>query len=138
MDIDALVAEIASGGNDPLYDLNGDLSWDTLDIVIWLAEAGAANLPSGNAYLPGDTNLDGTVDGLDFINWNDNRFSATGLWSASDWNADGLTDGQDFIIWNDNKFMSSNAQVPEPAFGLMSLAICWAVFTWRRVRSNNA
>ena len=29
-------------------------------------------------------------------------------WSAGDFNADGFVDGLDFIIWNDNKFTSSD------------------------------
>jgi hypothetical protein len=40
----------------------------------WLSLAGAANLPSGNAYLPGDATLDGFVDGSDFGIWNANQF----------------------------------------------------------------
>ena len=32
------------------------------------------NLPSGNPYLLGDANLDGTVDGQDFLIWNSNKF----------------------------------------------------------------
>lgn len=37
------------------------------DRDVWLAVAGAEILPSGNAYLVGDANLDGTVDGLDLV-----------------------------------------------------------------------
>lgn len=55
-----------------------------------------------------DANLDGVVDGQDFVVWNANKFTPTGKWSQADWNADGVTDGQDFIIWNGNKFQSSD------------------------------
>ena len=43
---------------------------DLADRDQWLAAAGARNLPSGNAYSLGDSNLDGTVDGQDFVLWN--------------------------------------------------------------------
>ena len=73
-------------------------------------EAGEANLGSGRRYLAGDANLDGVVDGQDFIAWNNNKFSNTAAWGAGDFNADGAVDGQDFIIWNNNKFQTSDAQ----------------------------
>ena len=107
-DIDALVAEIAGGGSDLLFDLTGDGSVDLLDRDAWLAVAATANgLPS--AYLIGDANLDGFVDGLDFIVWNDNKFTNVPAWCAGDFNADGFVDGLDFILWNENKFQSSAA-----------------------------
>ena len=56
----------------------------------------------------GDANLDGRVDGFDFIAWNAYKFTATGKWSQGDWNADGNTDGQDILIWDANKFQSSD------------------------------
>jgi hypothetical protein len=71
---------------------------------------------SGNPYLYGDANLDGFVDGSDFIDWNNNHFSSTAEWCAGDFNADGLVDGLDFIIWNDNRFTAADGfqAVPEP------------------------
>ena len=123
-DLDALVADAVAGNNTPLYDLNGDGSVNLADVtdagVGWLDVAGNANI--GDPYLAADINLDGVVDGQDFIDWNANKFSPTGLWSQGDLNADGLTDGQDFIIWNGLKFMSSDVSaVPEPASLLVSL-----------------
>ncbi len=79
---------------------------------------GAANLDSGSPYLKGDANLDGTVDGMDFLDWNANKFTSTPAWCSGDFNADGVVDGQDFLIWNGNKFMSADGQVasvPEPS-----------------------
>ena len=107
-DIDAMVMEIVAGTNSPLYDLTDDGLVNLADRDQWLADAGALNLTSGNPYLLGDSNLDGVVDGQDFIVWNANKFMSTGKWSQADWNADGVTDGQDFIIWNGNKFQSSD------------------------------
>ncbi len=107
-DIDALVGEIVAATNNPAYDLTGDGLVDLLDRDAWLAEAGSVNLPSGGAYLLGDANLDGVVDGQDFIAWNSHKFQSTARWQDGDFNADGFVDGQDFILWNSHKFQSSD------------------------------
>ena len=124
-DVNLLVAEIASGNFNSLFDLNVDGVLDTIDLDAWLAEAGAANLPSGNPYLPADLNLDGFVDGQDFVRWNDNKFTATAEFCAGDLNADGVIDGQDFIVWNAHKFTSADdlQTVPEPMSGVMWLIV---------------
>jgi hypothetical protein len=57
-----------------------------------------------SAYAVGDANLDGFVDGLDFIRWNANKFTTNSNWCDGDFNADGFVDGLDFIEWNANKF----------------------------------
>lgn len=116
-DVDALIMNIAAGTNDLRFDLNRDGSVNVLDRDAWLAQAGAENLPSRNAYLVGDANLDGGVDGSDFNLWNANKFTASGKWSQADFSADGLTDGTDFNLWNANKFRSSDSSriVPEPS-----------------------
>lgn len=122
-DVDALVAEIATGTGNTDYDLTGDGQVDASDLTLWLEDAGAANLASGNSFLPGDASLDGVVDGQDFIAWNDHKFTTTAAWCSGDFNADGVVDGQDFIEWNNHKFMSSDGvnAVPEPGF-----AVCLA------------
>ena len=116
-DIDALVIQIAAGTNEAAFDLTGDGFVNIADRDAWLAEAGAAQLTSGNAYLLGDANLDGTVDGQDFVIWNANKFTAQPGWCAGDFSADGFVDGQDFVLWNSNKFTTADASmtmVPEP------------------------
>ena len=132
LDIDALVAEIVAGSNNLDFDMNGDGVVDRSDITDpgfgWLAVGGANNAGAtgGNPFLSGDANLDGSVDGQDFIEWNANKFQALAAWSSGDFTADGAVDGQDFIEWNNNKFMSSDslASVPEPAAcGLIWLAM---------------
>ncbi len=127
-DIDALTSVIAAGSNDADYDLSGDGLVTVTDRDAWLAAAGAENLASGNAYLAADANLDGVVDGQDFIAWNDHKFTDTAAWCRGDFSADGVVDGQDFVVWNNTKFMSSDglAAVPEPAAGVwlvVSLAV---------------
>ena len=82
-DINALTAETAAGTNDPAFDLTADMLVNLDDIEAWLAEAGGINLMSGNSYAFGDATLDGTVDGLDFIEWNNNKFTATPLGAAA-------------------------------------------------------
>jgi hypothetical protein len=133
-DIDSLVTEISAMTHDPAFDLNGDQLVDLLDRDQWLAAAGAENLPSGNAYLAADFNLDGFVDGIDFIEWNTNKFSSTGQWSLGDANADGVTDGLDFIVWNSNKFTSSDgvSAVPEPSLGILWIAALVGLATLRQ------
>ena len=109
-DLDAMVADIAAGANKTLFDLTGDGYVDTLDRDLWLVDAGGQNLPSANAYLLGDANLDGAVDASDFNIWNSHKFTSTPAWSAGDFSADGVVDISDFNIWNGNKFQ--NADVP--------------------------
>ena len=120
-DIDSLVAEIVSGSHGSNFDMTGDGLVDRQDLTEWLAVAGAANLPSGNSYLEGDADLDGTVDANDFIIWNANKFTAVSAWCSGDFNADGFVDAQDFVAWNANKFTSADTSVavPEPSAAIM-------------------
>ena len=130
-DIDLLTAETASGGNDPMFDLTGDNLVNGADIAEWLVQAGAdpgnAAATGGNPFLAGDANLDGVVDGQDFIVWNGAKFSSSDQYSMGDFNGDGVVDGQDFIVWNSNKFQASSgdiASVPEPsAIGMLLLGV---------------
>ncbi len=96
-DIDMLCAEMNSGGNAPQFDLNGDgfVNMQDMDELV-------LNI-LGTLY--GDANLNGTVDGVDFLAWNANKFQPGG-WAAGDFSCDGLVDGQDFLVWNANKFQS--------------------------------
>ncbi|MEM8680816.1 MAG: choice-of-anchor Q domain-containing protein, partial [Planctomycetota bacterium] len=107
-DIDALIGVITAGTDEPQYDITGDGLVNLIDRNSWLIEAGARHLPSGNAFLVGDANLDGRVDGQDFIAWNQHKFTETGKWSQGDFNADGQTDGRDYVEWNRFKFQSSD------------------------------
>jgi hypothetical protein len=107
-DLDALVFAIAAGRQDPSFDLSGDGIVSALDLRQWLTLAGAENLESGAAYQPGDADLDGRVDGIDFTIWNTSRFTVGGGWSSGDFNADGFVDASDFGIWNENKFLSTD------------------------------
>jgi hypothetical protein len=124
-DVDSLVATIAAGGADPMFDLNGDALVDANDLNVWLTEAGTFNI--GAPYLAGDGTLDGFVDGSDYGVWNSHKFTMASGWCGGDFNADGVTDGSDFNIWNAHKFSvsgaSASASVPEPNGWIALLAI---------------
>ena len=137
-DVDALVTEIVAGTNNVDFDLTGDELVNTDDLAAWLAEAGAFNNSTGGAYLPGDANLDGSVDVGDFNIWNNNKFTNDAGWCGGDFNADGSVDVGDFNIWNNNKFSSSDVSVvPEPA-GWMLAIIVLAPFLAKRRKSGIA
>ena len=58
-------------------------------------QGGIANLPIADTFIPGDANLDGSVDVSDFNLWNQNKFTELAAWSAGDFNADGIVDVSD-------------------------------------------
>jgi choice-of-anchor B domain-containing protein len=124
VDIDQLVEAISTGSTQPWFDLTGDGNLNLADRDAWLAAAGAANLASGNPYLLGDANLDGAVNGADYIIWSSNRFTATPAWCSGDFNADGVVNGADYVLWSSFRFQSSDTNpVPEPAGWLIVLGI---------------
>jgi hypothetical protein len=131
---DALVAAIVSATNPPHFDLTDDGQVNLDDLSTWLNVAGEFYLGAGRSFLAGDANLDGAVDGQDFLIWNNNKFMSTAAWTAGDFNADGSVDGADFLIWNNNKFQSSDALlVPEPKTIAMWFLGC-LLFAARRTK----
>jgi hypothetical protein len=135
-DIDALVQHVATGNFDPTFDLDENGQVDLGDVDMWLALAGAHDLPSQRPYLPGDANLDGIVDGQDFIAWNLHKFTNDASWCNGDFTADGVIDGQDFVAWNAHKFTSSDSfnAIPEPTTGICFPALM-VLATLRRRRT---
>lgn len=65
LDLRVLYNDIAAETMDGPSDMNGSGLVDNGDIVPWLAVAGEFN---GRTYVPGDTDLDGDVEGDDFSN----------------------------------------------------------------------
>ncbi len=119
-DLDALISQIATDSNEAAFDLDGDGDVNHADLTVWLADAGELLLGTGHAFLPGDANLDGVVNAIDFDSWNANRFTALAAWCRGDFNADGFVDVSDFNIWKANDGLSSYPSsdllaVPEPA-----------------------
>ncbi len=131
-DVDALVTEIVAGTNDSSFDLSGDGLVNPIDLTAWLAEAGMAELPSGNPYPLADGNLSGDVDISDFNVWNANKFTSNSAWCGGDFNADGFVDVGDFNLWNGNKFTSAAMAVPETQGWGMVLFVMWVCLAGQR------
>ncbi len=133
-DIDDMVSEgpIAAGvsvtvGVNDQFDLTGDGVIDLDDRDEWLMRAGSQN-GLQSPYKLGDADLDGIVDGNDFVIWNGSKFSSTLLWSNGNFNGDAVTDGEDFLAWNLNKFTASDqVVVPEPTTATIAIlfAVAW-------------
>lgn len=136
-DVDDLVAAVVDGSIRDEFDVNGDQLLNAADVESWLGQASARMLPSGGSLLMGDGNLDGTVDGQDFVIWNANKFSNNASYCGGDFNADGTVDGQDFVLWNANKFSSSSLlAVPEPLAAGWLLVAGVGMMWKRRLRSE--
>ncbi len=135
LDIDALVAEVVAGTNNPAFDMNGDGSVNAADVTDagtgWLAVGGANNVAvtGGNPFLVADGDLNGSSEVADFNIWNGNKFTSAPGWCSGDYNVDGVVDVGDFNAWNGTKFTSSSgvAAVPEPTISWMAVAV---LFGW--------
>ncbi len=108
-DINILSAAIVASSNDLVFDMNGDGAINFDDIIEWLSVAAAENIGPGTSYMLGDANLDGTVDGEDFLVWNANKFTPNDAYCSGDFNADGFVSGEDFLIWNASRFNSAGS-----------------------------
>jgi MYXO-CTERM domain-containing protein len=65
---------------------------------------------------PGDGNLDGVVDGLDYSKWSLHYLQAGASWGEGDYNDDTISDGLDYNIWSLNYGSGyESSPVPEPA-----------------------
>ena len=117
--VDGVVVD--SSGNE-LYDLNGDSIVNSVDLNQWLRIAGADS--GADTFLPGDTDLNGTVDLTDFLQLSRN-FGEEAGWSGGDFDGDGLVSLRDFLQLSRN-FGGKAAQaasVPEPSTWLMTLMV---------------
>ena len=82
-------------------------------------------ITSFTIQISGDFDLDGDLDGNDFLIWQRNFpiLSGTANSSSGDANGDGNVDGDDFLIWQSNfSFPASITSVPEPT-SLVLLAL---------------
>ena len=132
-DIDALVGEIVAGTSDPRFDLSSDGVVDNIDLDQWLTGAARAN--GFQNYLPGDTNLDGTVDQLDLNRLGQNWQQDVSTWSGGDLTADGFVNAADLsrlaVSWQ--RSSATAIAVPEPGpMGLLLSGLMWPVL--RRYR----
>jgi hypothetical protein len=92
--------------------------------------------------LPGDYNLDGTVDAADYTVWRDS-IGQTGSGLAADGDGNGTIGDGDYAVWR--LFFgettdglgatgSASASVPEPACGWLVVSIVAALCPWQRRR----
>jgi hypothetical protein len=113
MDLNELTSAVIAGEN-LSFDVSADGALDENDLLLWLVLASHTNFGSGEMYRPGDANLDGTVDGVDFDIWSSNRFTQIAGWCNGDFNIDGQVDVSDFNTWNDNRFSAGPAAKSMP------------------------
>jgi hypothetical protein len=76
--------------------------------------------------VPGDGNIDGIVDGVDYLVWalnfGDNPAEdPPGPPTNGDYNLDGRVDGLDYFVWVESYLNTNSAAVPEPSS--LSLAL---------------
>ncbi len=111
-DMNLLESAIDAGMPIATFDVNQDGMLTSADVTAWLIDAGALRFGTGRRFLPGDANLNGSVDGSDFGIWNANKFTPASFWCLGDFTQTGGVDGSDFGVWNANKFTSSDAGRP--------------------------
>ena len=78
----------------------------------------------------------GFVDGMDFIAWNNHKFSASLHWDFGDFTGDGFVDGRDLIEWNLTKFTSSNATAVPKTFRMVWFLLAVGLVCGYRIRSK--
>lgn len=95
-DIDLLTAAIRAGTAGVACDINADGAVTAADLTELLTKHLATR--------PGDANLDGRVDGLDFLAWQAGYPNTDGTctWAAGDFDGDGNNTGDDFLAWQAN------------------------------------
>ena len=138
-DVDALVGEIVAGTNDSAFDLSADGAVNNADLTQWLGDVATAN-GFATPLLPGDANLDGSVDSADLnrlaLSWR----QEIALWSAGDFTADGVVNSGDLnelaLNWQTSipVGISASAPVPEPSAWL--LTVVGLALAWRRPRCS--
>lgn len=135
-----LVFGVDPGGAPCDLDMDGDCDITDINSLIdtagvtpeeinqWLIDAGSENGFAG-ALLPGDANLDGSVNPQDLNQLGQNWLGAGTTWESGDFNGDDTTDAQDLNAIGQNWLgevpsAAAAATVPEPsAFGLVILAL---------------
>lgn len=96
-DVNYICKNIQEKSNLKTLDSNSDSIVDQKDLHAYLDSIGIRN---------GNVNFDNTVDGEDYIVWQENKFAKDSLWANGDFNCDGTVNVSDFEIWNENKFLA--------------------------------
>ena len=142
-DIDSLVGEIVAGTNDAVFDLSGEGTVDDADLTQWLSEAATHNGFS-EAYLHGDSNLDGSVDATDLNNLALNWRMEAARWSAGDFKPDGVVDSGDLnelaLNWRGSILPAAtdNSPVPEPSAFMLTFVGLALICRLGRKRNNTS
>lgn len=87
---------------------------------------------------PGDANLDGAVDSLDFELISDNLFNTVAVGTNGDITDDGMVDYADFRFWRERlalQTLASAATIPEPSTAML-VALAMTFGFVRRSRAN--
>ena len=96
-DMDVLFDALRRESEVTYYDLNGSNTVDPEDVRFLVENVLGA--------LPGDANLDGSVDAADFNIWRNHRFQACNKsWADGEFSGDSVVDVSDFNIWLDHRF----------------------------------
>ena len=88
--------------------------------------------------VPGDYNLDGTVNALDYNVWHTNLGASTDSLPLlhGDGTGDGTVDAADYVLWRDhvgqNWLPGAGTAVPEPSSMIISLLLFVGAATSRR------
>ena len=138
-DVDLLVAEIVAGTNGGAFDLSGDGTVDVTDLTTWLSQAATEN-GFGQAYVKGDSNLDGSVNSTDLNNLALNWQQDVALWSGGDFTADDVVNSGDLndlaLSWRHFIPMTSSADAPLPEPSALLLMLFGLALVWRRPSRN--
>ena len=94
-------------------------------------------LESTSGILDGDANRDGTVDGADFLTWQQNAGQA-GDWSDGDFDGSKVVDGADLALWQaaygTSTPLTAPVGVPEPTTFALAASAAIAGYGLRRRR----
>ena len=136
-DIDSLAAKIVAETNDAPFDLTGEGVVDAADLMQWLSAAAARNGFS-EAYLLGDSNLDGSVNAIDLNNLALSWRQDTTNWSGGNFIADSVVDSGDLnalaLNWRQSIPMASAVNVPVPEPSALLLTLVGLALVWMRTR----
>ena len=89
------------------------------------------------SIIPGDYDLNGSVNDLDYQKWRQSFGSTTDL--SADGNHNGVVDAADYVVWREHRGMSTGgtfAAIPEPV-GFSSLAVAAAAVLIMRNRRKS-